>query len=190
MLPLALPLLLFALITWQVVADGPLVGVDERLSRALVAPDRASELLADLGNVEVAVPVLALALAGAAWSGPLVAAARRGGRCDGPGAGAGRPAEGVDRPPRHPGGAPGGRLLPVRAHRHRRRGVRGGGGAPPSAAAPGGRPARSGAAVRGPRAGRLLRAGAPGLPLAAGRGGVLVPGRGAAAGPVPAAQRK
>ncbi|NEA86496.1 phosphatase PAP2 family protein [Streptomyces sp. SID7958] len=69
MLPLALPLLLFALITWQVVADGPLVGVDERLSRALVAPDRASELLADLGNVEVAVPVLALALAGAAWHG-------------------------------------------------------------------------------------------------------------------------
>ncbi len=69
MLPLALPLLLFALITWQVVADGPLVGVDKRLSRALVAPDRASELLADLGNVEVAVPVLALALAGAAWHG-------------------------------------------------------------------------------------------------------------------------
>ncbi|MGW7338846.1 hypothetical protein ACWGJL_22870, partial [Streptomyces sp. NPDC054808] len=27
-----LPVLLFALITWQVVADGPLVGVDERLS--------------------------------------------------------------------------------------------------------------------------------------------------------------
>ncbi|NEC28946.1 phosphatase PAP2 family protein [Streptomyces sp. SID8111] len=69
MLPFALPLLLFALITWQVVADGPLVGVDERLSRALVTPDRASELLADLGNVEVAVPVLALALAGAAWHG-------------------------------------------------------------------------------------------------------------------------
>ncbi|MFE1845428.1 hypothetical protein ACFW8Z_18605, partial [Streptomyces sp. NPDC059515] len=69
MLPLALPLLLFALITWQVVADGPLVVVDERLSRALVAPDRASELLADLGNVEVAVPVLGLALAGAAWHG-------------------------------------------------------------------------------------------------------------------------
>ncbi|GAA3954703.1 phosphatase PAP2 family protein [Streptomyces marokkonensis] len=64
-----LPVLLFALITWQVVADGPLIGVDERLSRALVHPDRLSELLADLGNVQVAVPVLALALAYVAWHG-------------------------------------------------------------------------------------------------------------------------
>ncbi|MEV0176885.1 phosphatase PAP2 family protein [Streptomyces sp. NPDC050803] len=59
---LGLPALLFALITWQVVADGPLVRVDERLSRALVHPDRASELLADLGNVQVAVPVLGAVL--------------------------------------------------------------------------------------------------------------------------------
>ncbi|MCM1977200.1 phosphatase PAP2 family protein [Streptomyces sp. G1] len=58
---LAVPLLLFAVITWQVVADGPLVRLDERLSRALVHPDRLSELLSDLGNVPVAVPVLALA---------------------------------------------------------------------------------------------------------------------------------
>ncbi|KOX03717.1 membrane protein [Streptomyces sp. NRRL B-1140] len=58
----ALPALLFALITWQVVVDGPLVRLDERLSRVLVNPDRCSELLADLGNVPVAVPVLALAL--------------------------------------------------------------------------------------------------------------------------------
>ncbi|MGC9498637.1 phosphatase PAP2 family protein [Streptomyces sp. WG7] len=64
-----LPVLLFALITWQVVADGPLTGVDERLSRALVHPDRFSELLADLGNVQVAVPVLALALVYVAWHG-------------------------------------------------------------------------------------------------------------------------
>ncbi|MEV8595514.1 phosphatase PAP2 family protein [Streptomyces sp. NPDC052012] len=64
--PLAL---LFALITWQVVADGPLVGVDERLSRALIEPDRASELLADLGNVQVAVPVLVIALAYVTWHG-------------------------------------------------------------------------------------------------------------------------
>ncbi|KOV21876.1 phosphatase PAP2 family protein [Streptomyces sp. XY152] len=63
MLLLGPPLLLFALITWQVVADGPLVGLDERLSRALVHPDRASELLADLGNVQVALPVLLVALA-------------------------------------------------------------------------------------------------------------------------------
>ncbi|WP_121749436.1 phosphatase PAP2 family protein [Streptomyces sp. E2N166] len=66
---LALPVLLFALITWQVLADGPLIGVDERLSRVLVHPDRLSELLADLGNVQVAVPVLAVALAYAAWRG-------------------------------------------------------------------------------------------------------------------------
>ncbi|MEU2543148.1 phosphatase PAP2 family protein [Streptomyces iakyrus] len=59
---LALPALLFALITWQVVADGPLVRLDERLSRVLVNPDRCSELLADVGNVQVAVPVLAAAL--------------------------------------------------------------------------------------------------------------------------------
>ncbi|MFF8936819.1 phosphatase PAP2 family protein [Streptomyces paradoxus] len=58
---LALPALLFALITWQVVADGPLVRLDERLSRVLVNPDRCSELLADLGNIPVAVPVLAVA---------------------------------------------------------------------------------------------------------------------------------
>ncbi|MGW4926207.1 phosphatase PAP2 family protein [Streptomyces parvulus] len=66
---LGLPLLLFALITWQVLADGPLVGADERLSRALVRPDRFSELLSDLGNVQVAVPVLAVALGYTAWHG-------------------------------------------------------------------------------------------------------------------------
>lgn len=36
--------------------------LDERVSSALVHPDRASELLSDLGNVPVAVPVLAVAL--------------------------------------------------------------------------------------------------------------------------------
>ncbi|MBX4176419.1 phosphatase PAP2 family protein [Streptomyces geysiriensis] len=66
---LALPVLLFALITWQVLADGPLVGVDERASGALVHPDRLSEVLSDLGNVPVAVPVLALALVYVAWHG-------------------------------------------------------------------------------------------------------------------------
>ncbi|MFJ7105211.1 phosphatase PAP2 family protein [Streptomyces albogriseolus] len=64
---LVVPLLLFLLITWQVLADGPLLDLDARLSDALVRPDRASELLSDLGNVEVAVPVLALALAVTAW---------------------------------------------------------------------------------------------------------------------------
>ncbi|MGV9556063.1 phosphatase PAP2 family protein [Streptomyces sp. NPDC003522] len=55
-----LPALLLALITWQVAADGPLLDLDARLSRALVHPDRPAELLADLGNVQVAVPVLVL----------------------------------------------------------------------------------------------------------------------------------
>lgn len=54
--------LLFALITWQVVEDGPLLRVDERVSRALVHPDLPSAGLADLGNVEIAVPVLVAAL--------------------------------------------------------------------------------------------------------------------------------
>ncbi|MFI9154679.1 phosphatase PAP2 family protein [Streptomyces sp. NPDC053367] len=53
--------MLFALSTWQVAADGPLLRLDERLSRALVHPDRASDLLSDLGSVPVAVPVLAVA---------------------------------------------------------------------------------------------------------------------------------
>ncbi|MFJ4633125.1 phosphatase PAP2 family protein [Streptomyces sp. NPDC088847] len=60
---LALPALLFAVITWQVAAHGPLLHLDARLSRALVHPDRASELLADLGNIQVAVPVLVVVLA-------------------------------------------------------------------------------------------------------------------------------
>ncbi|MEQ8143147.1 phosphatase PAP2 family protein [Streptomyces sp. OP7] len=63
----AVPLVLFLLITWQVVVDGPLLDVDERLSNALVRPDRASELLSDLGNVDVAVPVLVVVLTAAAW---------------------------------------------------------------------------------------------------------------------------
>ncbi|MEU9560205.1 phosphatase PAP2 family protein [Streptomyces fumanus] len=62
-----LPLLLFALITWQVLVDGPLTGLDERVSGALVRPDRFSELLSDLGNTGTALPVLAAALAYAAW---------------------------------------------------------------------------------------------------------------------------
>ena len=67
---------LFALITWQVVADGPLTVLDERLSRELVHPDRASELLSDLGNVQIAVPVLLIALVYAAWHGRATGADR------------------------------------------------------------------------------------------------------------------
>ncbi|MCT9110488.1 phosphatase PAP2 family protein [Streptomyces mirabilis] len=64
---LGLPALLLALITWQVAAHGPLARADERLSARLVHPDRVSELLADLGNVSVAVPVLAVVLGYVAW---------------------------------------------------------------------------------------------------------------------------
>ncbi|MCX4765358.1 phosphatase PAP2 family protein [Streptomyces sp. NBC_01275] len=81
---LGLPLLLFALITWQVVVDGPLLRLDGRLSRALIHPDRAAELLSDLGNVQIAVPVLILvavyvarlawAAGRALWWAPSVAA--------------------------------------------------------------------------------------------------------------------
>ncbi|MFK4103492.1 phosphatase PAP2 family protein [Streptomyces sp. NPDC019531] len=60
---LGVPALLFALITWQVVEDGPLLRVDERISAALRHPDRIGGGLSDLGSVQVAVPVLMIALA-------------------------------------------------------------------------------------------------------------------------------
>ncbi|MFI1732622.1 phosphatase PAP2 family protein [Streptomyces acidicola] len=59
---LGLPVLLFALVTWQVAVDGPLARADERLSGELVHRDGFSVFLADLGNVTVAVPVLAVVL--------------------------------------------------------------------------------------------------------------------------------
>ena len=59
-LPLGPPFcaLLFALLTWQVAADGPLRRADERLATRSVQPraERAAELLADLGNIAVALP--------------------------------------------------------------------------------------------------------------------------------------
>ncbi|WP_234377030.1 phosphatase PAP2 family protein [Streptomyces sp. TP-A0356] len=61
------PLITFLVITWQVVAQGPLLRLDERLGRAVVHPDRVSGVLADLGDIAVAVPVLAVALVWAAW---------------------------------------------------------------------------------------------------------------------------
>lgn len=51
------------------VADGPLLRLDSRLSSALVRPDRFSELLSGLGNVQVAVPVLTAVLGYVAWRG-------------------------------------------------------------------------------------------------------------------------
>ncbi|MGR8007964.1 phosphatase PAP2 family protein [Streptomyces hypolithicus] len=65
------PLLLFALITWQVAAAGPLRRVDEQVGRAAVGhgPTPLTEFLADLGNPPVALPALAAALAYALWRG-------------------------------------------------------------------------------------------------------------------------
>ncbi|POX55262.1 hypothetical protein C3489_11990 [Streptomyces sp. Ru71] len=76
MLVMVLPALLFVLITWQVVSDGPLLTVDERVSGALVHPDRFSGALSDLGEVQVAVPLLALAVAFSAWRGRAAGADR------------------------------------------------------------------------------------------------------------------
>ncbi|MFF1714804.1 phosphatase PAP2 family protein [Streptomyces sp. NPDC058268] len=64
--------LLFALITWQVIADGPLRDADERLGPWITGsrlPDGAAEFLADLGGVAVAVPFLAAAIAYTSWRG-------------------------------------------------------------------------------------------------------------------------
>ncbi|MEU1279519.1 phosphatase PAP2 family protein [Streptomyces sp. NPDC005805] len=62
---------LFALVTWQVAADGPLRAADERLGRAVFrdVPDAVTEPLADLGNMTVAPLVLAVALAWSLWRG-------------------------------------------------------------------------------------------------------------------------
>ncbi|GAA3819468.1 hypothetical protein GCM10022403_061150 [Streptomyces coacervatus] len=48
-------------------SNGLLLRVDRRVSGALAHPDRFSELLADLGNVQVAVPLLVVALVYVAW---------------------------------------------------------------------------------------------------------------------------
>ncbi|MEV0211422.1 phosphatase PAP2 family protein [Streptomyces sp. NPDC050788] len=66
---MGLPALLFALITWQVVDDGPLRRLDERISDAVVDPLRLYGGLSDLGNVTVAVPVLAVVIGYVAWRG-------------------------------------------------------------------------------------------------------------------------
>lgn len=69
-LTLSLSVLLFALLTWQVVTEGPLRRADERAGRALTGsrlPEGAAEFLADLGNATVAVPVLVAVAAYTAW---------------------------------------------------------------------------------------------------------------------------
>jgi undecaprenyl-diphosphatase len=56
---------LFALITWQVAVEGPLLDADVSLGRALFGdgPAGLTELLADLGSMAVALPVLGAAIA-------------------------------------------------------------------------------------------------------------------------------
>ncbi|MGW1073984.1 phosphatase PAP2 family protein [Streptomyces sp. NPDC002537] len=77
--------LLFALLTWQVVTHGPLRAFDERVGRAVSGsafPGGVAHFLADLGNLTVALPVLAAAMAvtalraprGRRWLPPLCAA--------------------------------------------------------------------------------------------------------------------
>ncbi|MFE0644296.1 phosphatase PAP2 family protein [Streptomyces sp. NPDC058877] len=66
--------------TWQVLVHGPLVGIDERLSRALLdaVPRSLSERASDLGNLTVALPVLACAMGYAVWRGRRAAALHAG----------------------------------------------------------------------------------------------------------------
>ncbi|MFC6061493.1 phosphatase PAP2 family protein [Streptomyces ochraceiscleroticus] len=69
---LAATLALFALLTWQVAAHGPLLRLDARLDHVLVdraLPAPLAELLADLGNMAVALPVLLAAAVYAGWRG-------------------------------------------------------------------------------------------------------------------------
>ncbi|MEV0094260.1 phosphatase PAP2 family protein [Streptomyces sp. NPDC050738] len=75
----ALCVALFALIGWQVASHGPLRRLDERVDASVVGrgPSWLTQLLADLGNVQVALPVLLAAMAYAAWRGaraPVLAA--------------------------------------------------------------------------------------------------------------------
>ncbi|MFI9260215.1 phosphatase PAP2 family protein [Streptomyces sioyaensis] len=68
----AVSALLFAVLTWQVAAHGPLRALDERLGRAVASgglPAGPAEFFADLGNTAVALPVLAAVLVWALWRG-------------------------------------------------------------------------------------------------------------------------
>ncbi|AKH85137.1 hypothetical protein AA958_26195 [Streptomyces sp. CNQ-509] len=71
---------LYGLLAWQVAVDGPVRELDERTGPALSrhAPPGA-ELLADLGGVGVALPVLAAAMLYAVWRTPVRAGAAPGG---------------------------------------------------------------------------------------------------------------
>ncbi|MFF7902429.1 phosphatase PAP2 family protein [Streptomyces sp. NPDC007920] len=57
-------------------AGGPLLDADREAGHALLHPDRLSQLLADLGQVQIAVPVLLAVLIHAAWRGRAAGVAR------------------------------------------------------------------------------------------------------------------
>lgn len=63
---------LFALLTWQVAAGGPLRRLDERACRVVCRPHGPSpvaEFLSNLGSPQVALPVLGAVLVWAGWRG-------------------------------------------------------------------------------------------------------------------------
>ncbi|MFE3884377.1 phosphatase PAP2 family protein [Streptomyces lydicus] len=64
--------MLFAVLTWQVAAHGPLRALDERLGRVVASgsiPAGLAEFFADLGNTAVALPVLSVVMVWAGWTG-------------------------------------------------------------------------------------------------------------------------
>ncbi|MFC5154882.1 phosphatase PAP2 family protein [Streptomyces amakusaensis] len=69
LLPIVLCAALFALVSQQVATGGPLRSLDERAGRTLFGrgPEPLTELLADLGSLPVALPVLAAAVAYTLW---------------------------------------------------------------------------------------------------------------------------
>lgn len=72
LLDVAPPLLVFAVATWQVAARGPASAADERLARAVRAHPPATwlaQLCADLGDLALALPVLAAAAGYVWWRG-------------------------------------------------------------------------------------------------------------------------
>ncbi|NEB41676.1 phosphatase PAP2 family protein [Streptomyces sp. SID14515] len=66
---LGLLAVLFALITWQVAVDGPLLRLDERVGPKLFGrgPAALTQVLSDLGGTAVALPVLTVVIAYALW---------------------------------------------------------------------------------------------------------------------------
>ncbi|MET9704688.1 phosphatase PAP2 family protein [Streptomyces griseus] len=66
---LALLVILFTVITWQVAVEGPLLRLDERVGGGLFGsgPAALTQVLSDLGGMPVALPVLACAIGYALW---------------------------------------------------------------------------------------------------------------------------